>query len=427
MSTPTKLGRNRQLSPRAAIHVSPLALGSMTFGDKAVAVGMAAMDKNSCFKLLDAFFDTGGNHIDTANWYQFGDSERCIGDWADARGCCDQLVIATKQSKPLTKASPQYTFPWSIKDETIKQHELFLGNNAKSTRLSVEASLKKLKTTYINIFYVHFWDLHTSVEEMMDSLHILHILVLSGQVLYLVAYSVLQRDIEREILSMCRHEGIVLTFFRVLGGGKLSTDAEEERRRASGENGRAVHGPWERTEDKKKMCTALEVVAQQSGNNPAVAIAYTMAKAPFVHPIIGGRTPEQLMANLEALDITLTDEHLAYIDCILPFDKGFPTNFVAYPTVLTRLHRYRIVVASHSEWELSQCNLFQSAESEPWFGIFPSSSFQHSGPAPNSAVASCQISVAVFRLVVSLPRSQFFRPGGNLFSLAGDLSEFNSR
>jgi diketogulonate reductase-like aldo/keto reductase len=62
-----------------------------------------------------------------------------------------------------------------------------------------------------------------------------------------------------------------------------------------------------------------------------------MAKDPFVHPIIGGRTPEQLMANLEALDLTLTDEHLAYIDCILPFDKGFPTNFVAYPTVLTRV------------------------------------------------------------------------------------------
>ncbi|KAJ7926967.1 aryl-alcohol dehydrogenase [Mycena leptocephala] len=353
---PTKLGRYRQLAPRAAIHVSPLALGTMTYGDKWTALGMAAMDKDTCFKLLDAYFAAGGNHIDTANAYQNGDSERCIGEWAEARGCRDQLVIATK-----------YTFPWTLGDPTIKQHELFLGNNAKSMKLSLEASLQKLRTTYIDIFYVHIWDLHTSVEEIMDSLHVL---VLSGKVLYLgisdcpawfvskanqyaktngktpfvifqAPYSVLQRDIEREILPMCRHEGIALAFWSVLAAGHIRTDAEEERRRASGEKGRAVHGPWERTEDEKKMCAALEVVAKQVGAKhiTAVAIAYTMAKAPFVHPIVGGRTPEQLMANIEALDIALTDEHLAYIDGILPFDKGFPNKFIGseyggYPAIL---------------------------------------------------------------------------------------------
>ncbi|KAJ6505317.1 aryl-alcohol dehydrogenase [Mycena sanguinolenta] len=353
----TKLGRYRQLAPRAAIHVSPLTLGAMAFGDKHVNMGLAAMTKEVAFDLLDAFFDAGGNQIDTANAYQEGNSERVIGEWAEMRGCRDQLVISTK-----------YTLPSALGDNSIKQLELYLGNNTKSMKLSLESSLKKLRTTYIDVLYVHHWDLHCSVEEMMDGLHIL---VLSGKVLYLGisdspawlvvkandyakangktpfvvyqgAYSVLQRDIEREILPMCRHEGIAIAPFRVVGGGHIRTDAEEERRRSSGEKGRSSFGPWERTPDEKKMCDALEAVAGQVGAKhiTAVAIAYTMHKAPFVYPIIGGRSVEQLMANIEALDITLTDEQIAYIDSILPFDKGFPNNFIGqyggYPTSLGR-------------------------------------------------------------------------------------------
>ncbi|KAF8172995.1 aryl-alcohol dehydrogenase [Mycena galopus ATCC 62051] len=356
MQPATKLGRYRQLAPRAAIHVSPLVLGAMAFNQKADPA-MGAMDKESGFKLLDAFFDAGGNHIDTANRYQDGESERVIGEWAEMRRCRDQLVIATK-----------YTFPPISGDPSIKQLELYLGNNIKSMKLSVESSLKRLRTTYIDIFYVHYWDLHCSVEELMDGLHIL---VLSEKVLYLgisdspawfvvkandyakangktpfvifqVAYSVLQRDIEREILPMCRHEGIALAPFRVLAGGHIRSDAEEARRRSTGENGTPIRGPWERTPDEKKMCDALEVVAAEVGakNITAVAIAYTMHKAPFVHPIIGGRTVEQLLANIEALEITLTDAHLAYIDGILPFDQGFPNSFIGeyggYPKVLAR-------------------------------------------------------------------------------------------
>ncbi|KAJ6449037.1 aryl-alcohol dehydrogenase [Mycena vitilis] len=362
MSPATNLGRYRQLAPRAAIHVSPLVLGAMTLGDKHASLGLAAMDKESAFKLLDAFFDAGGNHIDTANAYQYGESERLIGEWAEARGCRDQLVIATK-----------YTFPYTAGDESFNRHELYLGNNTKSMKLSVEASLKKLRTTYIDIFYVHHWDLHASVEEIMDSLHIL---VITGKVLYLgisgspawfvvkandyakangktpfvvfqVAYSVLQRDIEREILPMCRHEGIALTVFRVLGGGRIRSDAEEERRKITGEKGRtppfSSSEAWQRTDDEKKMCAALEVVAAQVGakNITAVAIAYTMHKAPFVFPIIGGRNPEQLMANIEALGIALTPAQLAYIDGILPFDKAYPNNFVGeYGGYSTTLARY---------------------------------------------------------------------------------------
>ncbi|KAJ7677890.1 aryl-alcohol dehydrogenase [Mycena polygramma] len=357
----TKLGRYRQLAPRAAIHVSPLILGGMSIGDKWAAHGMGAMDKKSSFELLDAYFDAGGNHIDTASNYQNGSSEEFIGEWMEARGYRDQVVIATK-----------YTNMFKF-DETVKQKNLYMGNNAKALKLSVEESLRKLRTTYIDILYVHYWDLHTSVEEMMDSLHNL---IVSGKVLYLgisdtpawfvvkaneyakangrtpfvvyqAPYSVTQREIEREILPMCRHEGLAITAWNVLASGHIRTDAEEEKRKATGEHGRSLMGPWERNENEKKVCAALEVVAKKIGAEhiTAVAIAYTMHKAPYVFPIVGGRKIEHLMANIEALDITLTQEHIAEIEAALPFDKGFPNNLIGeyggpYPFLMSLFATY---------------------------------------------------------------------------------------
>ena len=92
----TKLGRYRQLAPIAGVHVSPICLGAMSIGDKWEQYGMGAMNKESSFKLLDAFYAAGGNFIDTANNYQDGSSEEFIGEWMEVRGLRDQMVIATK-------------------------------------------------------------------------------------------------------------------------------------------------------------------------------------------------------------------------------------------------------------------------------------------------------------------------------------------
>ena len=92
----TKLGLYRQLSPLAGVHVSPLQLGAMSIGDKWDKLGMGAMDKESSFALLDAFYDAGGNFIDTANNYQDESSEEFIGEWMEKRGIRDQIVLATK-------------------------------------------------------------------------------------------------------------------------------------------------------------------------------------------------------------------------------------------------------------------------------------------------------------------------------------------
>ncbi|KAJ3492254.1 hypothetical protein NLI96_g157 [Meripilus lineatus] len=341
----TKLGRHRQLCPNAGIHVSPICLGAMSVGDKWADLGMGAMDKESSFKLLDAFYDAGGNFIDTANSYQEESSEEFLGEWMEKRGIRDQIVIATK-----------YTTNYKRSATDIPQKTHYTGNNIKSMHISVEASLKKLKTDYIDILYVHWWDYATSIEEVMNGLH--H-LVTQGKVLYLGvsdtpawivskantyarmsgktpfiiyqgAWSVLQRDFERDIIPMARSEGMALAPWNVLAGGKIRTDAEEEQRRETGEKGRTLSGrPWERTEDQRKVCQALEKVASEVGTKSisAVAIAYVLQKTPYVFPIIGGRKVEHLHANIEALSIALSPEQISYLEGILPFDIGFPINF----------------------------------------------------------------------------------------------------
>ncbi|KAL0960818.1 hypothetical protein HGRIS_005837 [Hohenbuehelia grisea] len=353
---PTKLGRYRVLSPHAGIHVSPLQLGAMSIGDKWSEAGMGSMDKESSFKLLDAYYEAGGNFIDTANNYQDETSELFIGEWAETRGIRDQLVIATKFTTNFKRAAT---------DVLTKIN--YVGNHSKSLYLSVEASLKKLRTSYIDILYLHWWDYNTSVEEVMNSLHNL---VAERKVLYLGvsdtpawvvskanqyardhgktpfviyqgAWNVMNRSFERDIIPMARSEGLALAPWNVLAAGKLRSNEEEKRRAETGENGRLWSGDWKRSEEQVKMCEALEKVAKEVNAQEitAVAIAYLMHKAPFVFPIVGGRKVKHLTANIEALDITLAPEHIEYLESIIPFDPGFPNVMIGDGTDYTTLYK----------------------------------------------------------------------------------------
>nr|BAB83608.1 arylalcohol dehydrogenase [Trametes versicolor] len=342
---PTKLGHHRQLAPNAGLHVSPLCLSAMSIGEKWGPLGMGEMTKEQSFKLLDAFYAAGGNFIDTANNYQDGESEQFIGEWMEARGMFNQMVIATK-----------YTSNWK-RGESLPQKTSYVGNNMKSLYISVEQSLENLRTNYIDILYVHWWDWTCGVEEVMNGLHhlvadrkVLYLGVsdtpswivakanmyarLTGKtpfVVYQGAWSVLQRDLEREIIPMARAEGMAIAPWNVLAAGKIRTDAEEERRRQTGEHGRkTASDAWERTPEQREVCKVLEKVAGKVGakNITAVAIAYVMQKTPYVFPIIGGRKVEHLHANIEALDITLSEEHIEEIESAHPFDVGFPHNMV---------------------------------------------------------------------------------------------------
>ncbi|EIM85931.1 Aldo/keto reductase [Stereum hirsutum FP-91666 SS1] len=351
----SKLAKYRTLSPLCGLRVSPIQLGAMSIGDKWAAKGMGSMDKESSFKLLDAYFGLGGNFIDTANAYQDESSEEFLGEWMESRGNRDQIVLATKYTS-------------NFKRHIESPHKItFVGNNVKSMNISVEASLKKLRTSYIDILYLHWWDWASGVEEVMNGLHNL---VAAGKVCYLgvsdtpawivsqanqyardhgktpfVIYqgqwNIMKRSFEREIIPMARTLGLALAPWDVLGAGKIRTDAEEARRRESGEKGRMIFGPeWERTADEKKVCAVLEEVGKEVGvgdNVQAVAIAYLMQKTPYVFPILGGRKIEHLEANIKALDIALTGDQIKRLEGVLPFDIGFPGTMVGVGTSVSGL------------------------------------------------------------------------------------------
>ena len=299
---------------------------------------MGTCTKETAFEMMDFFKSQGGNFIDTANNYQSEESETWIGEWMKERDCRDQMVIATKFTTGFTS--------YKGHDEIIQSN--YGGNGSKSLRLSVDASLKKLQTDYIDILYIHWWDFTTSIEELMQSLNAL---VVAGKVIYLgvsdtpawivskanqyardhclrqfVVYqgrwSAADRDFERDIIPMCQAEGMGLAPWGALGGGNFKT--EEQRKR---EQGRIFRPP---SENQLKITKALEVVAKQKGTEiTSVALAYVRQKSPYVFPICGGRKVDHLKGNIEALGLELSDEEIEEIEDAGEFDVGFPLNFLS--------------------------------------------------------------------------------------------------
>jgi aryl-alcohol dehydrogenase-like predicted oxidoreductase len=342
----TPLDIHRVLSPKCGLRVSPLCLGAMSIGS-AWTDWLGSINKEESFKLLDAFYEAGGNFIDTANNYQDEQSEAWIGEWAEARGIRDQLVIATK-------FTTNYRV-WQLKDDPHAIPANFGGNHSKSLLLSVRDSLKKLRTDYIDLLYVHWWDYTTSVEELM---HSLDTLVKSRQVLYLgisdapawivakantyarerglaqfVVYqgmwNVMIRDMEREIIPMCISEGIAIAPWQAIGGGKFKSKAEIEARKQAGEKLRSGIAPAEQNPVEEKVSAALEKVGQElNASITAVALAYCLQRGPYIFPIIGGRKVEHLKDNIRALEIELTDEHIKYLESHADYSPGFPHSMI---------------------------------------------------------------------------------------------------
>lgn len=346
----TSLGVYRVLSAKAGVRVSPLCLGGMSLGDTWNGF-MGSMDKDQSIKLLDAFYESGGNFIDTACNYQDEQSESIIGEWMENRGNRDEMIIATK----FTTNYRSYKYRGT---ERIAVN--FGGNSTKSLHVSVHDSLKKLRTDYIDILYVHWWDYTTSVEELM---HALDNIVKSGKVLYLgvsdvpawivasanryardhglaqfVVYqgqwNIMLRDFEREIIPLCKYEGMALAPWGTLGSGRFQTKKQIEARKAANEG---IRHSTEQTEQELKISAALEKVAEEIGEDvsiTAVALAYVLQKTTYVFPIVGGRKVEHLKDNIKALEINLTEKQIEYLESQTSFDPGFPHSiFGADPRV----------------------------------------------------------------------------------------------
>ena len=328
------LDHPRVLAPTAGVRVSPLCLGAMNFGD-AWSEFLGECNKETSFAMLDYFFNNGGNFIDTANNYQVEESEKWLGEWMQSRQNRDEIVLATKFTSPYP-AGP------------VKTKFNYAGNHSKSLHISLEASLKKLQTSYIDLLYIHWWDFTTSIPEIMQSLH--HV-VASGKVLYLgisdtpawivskaneyarqkglTQFSVYQgywsaavRDFERDIIPMCESEGMALAPWGALGRGTFMSPEEYEKK----DEGRKKVG---QSENVKKVSAALDKLAKEKETLiTSIALAYVRHKSPYVFPIVGGRKIEHLKGNIEALSIELSDEEIDEIESAAPFDHGFPLSFI---------------------------------------------------------------------------------------------------
>ncbi|AJT17964.1 AHL_G0044050.mRNA.1.CDS.1 [Saccharomyces cerevisiae] len=349
---PTELGRLRVLSKTAGIRVSPLILGGASIGD-AWSGFMGSMNKEQAFELLDAFYEAGGNCIDTANSYQNEESEIWIGEWMKSRKLRDQIVIATK-----------FTGDYKKYEVGGGKSANYCGNHKHSLHVSVRDSLRKLQTDWIDILYVHWWDYMSSIEEVMDSLHIL---VQQGKVLYLGVsdtpawvvsaanyyatshgktpfsiyqgkWNVLNRDFERDIIPMARHFGMALAPWDVMGGGRFQSKKAIEERKKNGEGLRTFVGGPEQTELEVKISEALNKIAEEHGTESvtAIAIAYVRSKAKNVFPLVGGRKIEHLKQNIEALSIKLTPEQIEYLESIVTFDVGFPKSLIGDDPAVTK-------------------------------------------------------------------------------------------
>ncbi|KAI4960874.1 hypothetical protein J4E86_002500 [Alternaria arbusti] len=337
------LGRHRILSPTAAVRVSPLCLGGMNFGEAWKAT-LGECTKETAFAMLDYFYEQGGNFIDTAVNYQFGESEEWIGEWMEVRGVRDEMVLATKfTGMQITERE---------KEGGARCKSNYGGNSAKNMHTSIERSLKALRTSYVDIYYVHLWDSTASIPELMNALNDL---VSSRRVLYLGIsdtpawivvkancyarqhglrqfsiyqgrWSAADRSFEREIIPMALDEGMALAPWGVIGGGSFKTRAQRQNPEDGGRKMKImVIG------NEEKVSNVLENIANAKSPVPpitSVALAYVMHKSPYVFPIVGGRKISHLEGNIHALGLSLKSEEIQQIDKAYGFEMGFPHQFL---------------------------------------------------------------------------------------------------
>jgi len=342
---------NYRLLGHSGLRVSELCLGTMTFGED---WGWGA-PRDEARKIYDAFREAGGNFIDTANLYTQGTSETFLGEFmSDHR---DSVVLATKYTNALPGTDPNAA-----------------GNQRKNMMQSVEDSLRRLKTDYIDLYWLHIWDQLTPVEEVMRAFDDL---VRQGKVLYVgvsdapgwwiskantiagfrgwtpfvgmqIEYSLIERTVERELIPVAKEFGLTVTAWSPLAGGVLSgkyVSGEGKDGRYSSEMMKQWLPDQERS---ARIVDALQKVGKQTGRSKAqVALAWLRHRSVPVIPIIGARKINQLEDNIGSLTISLTSDQVALLDEASKIQLGFPHDFYANDMVRTFVYgglRDRIVL-----------------------------------------------------------------------------------
>lgn len=322
----------------SGLRVSELALGAMTFGEE-WGWGASASESG---RMFDAFAEAGGNLIDTANRYTEGASERLVGQFV-ARDR-EHFVVGTKYTLFTRHGDPNSA-----------------GNHRKNMVQSLEASLARLGTEYVDVLWVHAWDFTTPVEEVMRGLDDL---VRRGKVLHVgisatpawvvaqantlanlrgwspfvslqVRYSLVDRTAESDLLPMARAFDLAVMPWGVLGAGVLSG------KYSSGGppvDGRARGGPAKVPRNLRIADEVIEVATELGCPASQVAISWVRRHPGVVIPVIGARTVDQLRQNLGALEVELTAEHLARLDAVTRVEPGFPHDFLADEATRDRVY-----------------------------------------------------------------------------------------
>lgn len=319
-----------QLFGNTGLRISELSLGTMTFGND---WGWGA-DKATSAKIFDLYTAAGGNFIDTANLYSNGKSEKYIGEFIKSDR--SHFVLGTK-----------FTLKDTFNNPPIDPNKS--GMHKKNMMRSVEESLKRLKTNYLDILWVHAWDefsdgdlLMKNLEQLINSGKVLHIAIsdapawrvarantlaeLRGWNAFAglqIEYSLIQRSAERDLLPMADEFGLTITPWSPLGGGILTGKFLKK-----GTKGRANQGN-RLTEKRQAIAKVVVDIAKEIDQEPAqVAIRWLMKQHQRIVPIVGARTPKQMKSNLGVLNMDLESKHLEALDQVSQIELGFPHEFL---------------------------------------------------------------------------------------------------
>ncbi|WP_165231686.1 aldo/keto reductase [Aquisphaera insulae] len=323
-----------RLLGKSGLRVSELCLGTMTFGED---WGWGS-SKDESRRVLDAFLEAGGNFIDTANLYTGGTSESLLGEFLENDR--DRVVLATKYTNAMPGTDPNAG-----------------GNQRKSMMRSVEASLKRLKTDYIDLYWLHIWDRMTPLEEVMRGFDDL---VSQGKILHAgvsdmaawavarantmaelrgwtpfvglqVEYSLVERTVERELLPMAEALGLGVTAWSPLAGGILTGKYAAGKAEADARMNSDMMKRFARSSEQVEAIVAEVLsISKAVGRSPAqVALAWLRQRPVPVIPIVGARKLDQFMDNLACLDLRLDASQLDRLDAASRVPLGFPHDFHA--------------------------------------------------------------------------------------------------
>ncbi len=332
MTAPLSLDHYRLLG-RSGLKISPLCLGTMTFGETWGA------EEAESRRIFDAYVDRGGNFVDTAGYYAQGRSEELTGTFAASKR--DRLVLSTKYSLAVGAGDPNAA-----------------GNGRKNMVRSVEDSLRRLRTDHIDLLFLHVWDDTTPADEILRGFDDL---VRQGKILYIgisdtpawqvarlqtiaelrgwtqlaalqVEYSLLQRATERDLLPAAKALGLGVMPWSPLANGLLSGKYATNAQAPSdpdGGRGAMMKAVGRVNPATIAVADAVKAVADEIGASSAqVALAWTLVNPVVAAPLVGARTLRQFEDNVGALAVELGADHLAALDAASGIELGFPHDFL---------------------------------------------------------------------------------------------------